>query len=133
MVRPYAVKWQKKLKKRPRVEEEEEEEKEEVLEGEEDEALEEGDSGGEEREESTAEDDRKAEDAIDLMPGIPLTPAILDTKKKPGAIFVLERASLEVAKVGKVCNLEILQGGMLGILRPNYLKCLLLEHLQQLF
>lgn len=98
MVRPYAVKWQKKLKKRPRVDDEEEE-KDEVLEEEKDEASEEH---GEGREDPTAEDEAMAEDAIDQMPGIPIAPAIQNSKKQPGVIFVLERASLEVAKVGKV-------------------------------
>lgn len=104
MVRPYAAKGRKKLKKRPRAEEEEEQQQEEndevVSEQENEETLE-----NEEREESTAEDERKAEEAIDEMPGIPIAPRVQDSKKKPGVIFVLERACLEFAKVGKVRKL----------------------------
>ena len=40
------------------------------------------------------------EDEIELG-GIPIS--ITDQKAKPGVIFILKRASLEVAKVGKVC------------------------------
>ncbi|CAI9768558.1 unnamed protein product [Fraxinus pennsylvanica] len=44
-------------------------------------------------------DKEKAEQVIDEMPGIPIVPT--DTDKKPGVIFILERASLEIGKVGK--------------------------------
>ncbi|ONK81337.1 uncharacterized protein A4U43_C01F27950 [Asparagus officinalis] len=104
MVRPYAVKGRKKPKKRPRVEEEEEE-KEEQQQEENDEAVSEKENEetleNEEKGESTAEDERKAEEAIEEMPGIPIAPRVQDPKKKPGVIFVLERACLEFAKVGK--------------------------------
>ncbi|XP_068637826.1 uncharacterized protein [Aristolochia californica] len=85
MVRPYAVKG----RKRPR--------KEEFV-----------DPAGEEREEVGTENEITQEDEDDLkeaqedleqLPGIPIPPS----KKTPngGVIFVLEKASLEVAKVGK--------------------------------
>jgi hypothetical protein len=34
--------------------------------------------------------------------GLPVVPRSVDGKRQPGAIFVLERACLEVGKVGKV-------------------------------
>ena len=34
--------------------------------------------------------------------GLPVVPRPVDGKRRPGAIFVLERACLEVGKVGKV-------------------------------
>ena len=34
--------------------------------------------------------------------GLPIVPRAVDGKRRPGAIFVLERACLEVGKVGKV-------------------------------
>ncbi|XP_021729443.1 ribosomal RNA small subunit methyltransferase NEP1-like [Chenopodium quinoa] len=49
--------------------------------------------------EETAEDDKVAEDLADDIPGIPVT--ITKQMSQPGAVFMLERASLEVAKVGK--------------------------------
>lgn len=48
---------------------------------------------------ATAEDDKEVEDVVNDMPGIPIT--VSDQKSRSGAIFVLEKASLEVAKVGK--------------------------------
>lgn len=100
MVRPYAVKGRKKLK-RPRIEEEEEEKGGALKEEKNEEATDEEDDGGEKREKVTEEDEMKAEDAVDQMPGIPIARGVQESKKKPGVIFVLERASLEVAKVGK--------------------------------
>jgi len=97
MVRPYTVKGRKK---RARVEEEPQQEAEvgdEVF-AEENEKISVEGEGGENLEESTAEDEKKA---IDRMPGIPIAGGIQERGKKPGVIFVLERACLEVAKVGK--------------------------------
>ncbi|XP_077244041.1 nucleolar essential protein-like protein [Tasmannia lanceolata] len=79
MVRPYAVKGLKR-KKREVEESEEDDEKTTEL-------------GGEE------EDERKENEAVHDLPGIPILPS--DEKSKAGVIFILERASLEVAKVGK--------------------------------
>lgn len=51
---------------------------------------------------SESEKEEKLETVVDDMPGIPIVQ--VDTgSKKPGVIFVLEKASLEIAKVGKVC------------------------------
>ncbi|XP_057973817.1 uncharacterized protein LOC131161851 isoform X2 [Malania oleifera] len=44
-------------------------------------------------------DEPNAEQTVDELPGIPVV--TYDQSSKAGAIFVLERASLEVAKVGK--------------------------------
>ncbi|XP_058091705.1 uncharacterized protein LOC131237761 [Magnolia sinica] len=79
------------LKRKKREAEEEEEnkvEKRNALEKEE-----------EEEEEEEGEDERRAEEAVQELPGIPILPS--DQKPKAGTIFVLERASLEIAKVGK--------------------------------
>lgn len=46
------------------------------------------------------EDEKVVDDVVKDLPGIPIT--ISDQNSRSGAIFVLERASLEVAKVGKV-------------------------------
>jgi hypothetical protein len=92
MVRPYTVKGRKKKRKleeasasdaAPPAEEAEEQPPPEVGSGEEDEAV----AG---KEEHAAAD------------GLPILPRTVDGKRRPGAIFVLERACLEVGKVGKV-------------------------------
>lgn len=101
MVRPYGVKG-RKLKKR-KVEEPapvEEGEEEEVLSEEgEGVGVEEGTGNGGEIAET--EDEKRAEEAVNEMPGIPIT-APVDKTKRPGVVFVLEKACLEVGKVGKV-------------------------------
>lgn len=99
MVRPHAVKGRKHQKRR--IEEVVEEEKDEVLEAEEEEEgvrEEEAGNGGQAAE---AEDERRAEEAVEQIAGIPVMPTV-EGAKKPGVIFVLEKASLEVGKVGKV-------------------------------
>ncbi|KAH6828681.1 nucleolar essential protein-like protein [Perilla frutescens var. hirtella] len=53
---------------------------------------------------SEPENEEKLETLVDDMPGIPIVP--VDTgNKKPRVIFVLEKASLEIAKVGKTYQL----------------------------
>lgn len=47
----------------------------------------------------TEEDEEEAGKVIDLLSGIPVVSA--EQSKKPSVIFILERASLEIAKVGK--------------------------------
>ncbi|KAJ8622996.1 hypothetical protein MRB53_031525 [Persea americana] len=92
MVRPYAVKGRKRKKREVEVEEEEEEEEqsaEETHEEEEDEKT----------EIEEVEGEGKPDEASFELPGIPILPS--NKKPKAGVIFVLERASLEVAKVGK--------------------------------
>ncbi|KAK4432065.1 Ribosomal RNA small subunit methyltransferase NEP1 [Sesamum alatum] len=55
-------------------------------------------------EDSESEKVEEMEPVLDEMPGIPIIP--VDTGgKKPGVIFVLEKASLEIAKVGKTYQL----------------------------
>eukprot|EP00262_Sarcandra_glabra_P001980 TRINITY_DN12178_c0_g1_i2.p1 TRINITY_DN12178_c0_g1~~TRINITY_DN12178_c0_g1_i2.p1 ORF type:complete len:259 (+),score=48.60 TRINITY_DN12178_c0_g1_i2:171-947(+) len=81
MVRPYGVKGIKR-KKRNEVEQEEVEEASEN-----------------EIDKLGREDEKKVDEAKLQLPGIPIMPS--DQKAKAGIIFVLERASLEVAKVGK--------------------------------
>ncbi|KAJ4781665.1 Ribosomal RNA small subunit methyltransferase NEP1 [Rhynchospora pubera] len=94
MVRPYAVKWRKKQDKKRKLEEEEEEEE---LEDNEQKEVE------EEEEEENDEDKEVAEAAADEIAGLPVVARPLDgsKKKKKGVIFVLEKACLEVGKVGK--------------------------------
>ena len=53
---------------------------------------------------SDGEEEEEKEEVNELE-GIPIDPSDLKVANKPKAIFILERASLEVAKVGKVFNL----------------------------
>ena len=60
-------------------------------------------------EEAGGEDKGKDEEAAAgeveehaAVEGLPIVPRPVDGKRRPGAIFVLERACLEVGKVGKV-------------------------------
>ncbi|EHA8590203.1 ribosomal RNA small subunit methyltransferase nep-1 [Cocos nucifera] len=113
MVRLFGVKGRKHKKRR--IEKVVEEEKDEVLEAEEEEEgvkEEEAGSGGEAVE---AEDERRAEEAVEQAAGIPIM-APVEGAKKPGVIFVLEKASLEVGKVGK--SFHILNSDE----HANYLK-----------
>ncbi|XP_078149242.1 nucleolar essential protein-like protein [Carex rostrata] len=119
MVRPYAVKWQKKQDKKRKLEEtmasthgeeEEEEEEEEELE-------EKQQKVAEEAEEDEEDDDEEAAAAADDVAGLPVVARpIGGSKKKKGVIFVLERACLEVGKVGK--NFQILNSDD----HSNYLR-----------
>ena len=59
-------------------------------------------AGGEDQgkdEEAAAGEEEKEHAAVE---GLPIAPRPVDGKRRPGAIFVLERACLEVGKVGKV-------------------------------
>ncbi|KAL2535245.1 nucleolar essential protein-related [Forsythia ovata] len=90
MVRPYKVKEQKRKKKEKYDREEESEQ------------LDENDTPHSPKKAKTEDSElveEKAEQVIDEMPGIPIIPA--DTGKKSGVIFILEKASLEIGKVGK--------------------------------
>ncbi|XP_021714095.1 ribosomal RNA small subunit methyltransferase nep-1-like [Chenopodium quinoa] len=90
MPRPLGVKAGKKRKKREEKYDKEEEEQVEMVQEDVPDAA---------TIDEAAEDDKVAEDLADDIPGIPVT--ITEQKSQPGAVFVLERASLEVAKVGK--------------------------------
>uniref|UniRef100_A0A804PL46 Ribosomal RNA small subunit methyltransferase NEP1 n=1 Tax=Zea mays TaxID=4577 RepID=A0A804PL46_MAIZE len=101
MGRPYAVKGRKKKRKleeaaaasdaAPPVEEAEELPPPEVRSGEE--------KSSEEDEAAAGEEEHAAAD------GLPILPRTVDGKRRPGAIFVLERACLEVGKVGKTMQI----------------------------
>ncbi|XP_031284331.1 ribosomal RNA small subunit methyltransferase nep-1-like [Pistacia vera] len=93
MVRPYTMKGHKRKKKS-------EEDKYDKEGEEEEEVAEEQPDGFDEK-----DDQGQEEEAVHEMEGIPIGPSDRNTKK-PGVIFVLEKASLEVAKVGK--NYQIL-------------------------
>uniref|UniRef100_A0A6M2F7H5 Ribosomal RNA small subunit methyltransferase NEP1 n=1 Tax=Populus davidiana TaxID=266767 RepID=A0A6M2F7H5_9ROSI len=100
MVRPYG-KGHKKRKKGERYDKEEEEvEDEQVQEEKTDSETEMSARDGEEKTE-----EEKEMQLPGVEEGIPIVPSH-QTGKKPGVIFVLEKASLEVAKVGK--NYQIL-------------------------
>lgn len=103
MPRPYAVKG-RKLKKR-RVEEPAPVEEERT-----EDASDEGEQEGDQIEENV--DERRAEEAFDQIPGLPIN-APIDRVKRPGVIFVLEKACLEVGKVGKV-NPFVMDGCIIG-------------------
>lgn len=87
MTRPFAVKAGKKRKKR-----EENYDKEEV------ELVKEEIPAA--TADTIAEDEKIVEDLVQDMPGIPIT--VSNSTIRSRAIFILEKASLEVAKVGKV-------------------------------
>nr|XP_043606638.1 ribosomal RNA small subunit methyltransferase nep-1 [Erigeron canadensis] len=98
MVRPFGVKGRKRKNKAERYDKEEENEFEETV------VEEEEDDGTHKKLKSTEEldDEEKAEAAAQQLSGIPLNlqqPG--NDKNNPGVIFILEKASLEVAKVGK--------------------------------
>ncbi|KAI5583711.1 hypothetical protein POPTR_006G040600v4 [Populus trichocarpa] len=95
MVRPYG-KGHKKRKKGERYDKEEEEVEEEQVE--EEKADSETEMRAQDGEEKTEEE--KEMQLPGVEEGIPIVPSH-QTGKKPGVIFVLEKASLEVAKVGK--------------------------------
>ncbi|XP_009339580.2 ribosomal RNA small subunit methyltransferase nep-1 [Pyrus x bretschneideri] len=102
MVRPYAVKGKKRKKKADvydRAGEEEEAAAAAAAEPEETETEE----ADKKRSKGNEAEERKS-DPIELE-GIPMTPAEINPKNGPGAIFILEKASLEVAKVGKTYQL----------------------------
>ena len=85
MVRPYTIKGHKRKR---REENYDKEEVEQLLE--------------EETAATATQDENKAEEITHELPGIPLVP--FKSNNKTGVTFILERACLEVAKVGKVIN-----------------------------
>lgn len=102
MVRPYAVKGKKRKKKADvydRAGEEEEAAAAAAAEPEETETEE----ADKKRSKGNEAEERKG-NPIELE-GIPMAPAEINPKNGPGAIFILEKASLEVAKVGKTYQL----------------------------
>ncbi|XP_066318388.1 uncharacterized protein [Miscanthus floridulus] len=103
MGRPYGLKGRKKKRKleeaaasdaAPPAEEVEELPPPEEAGGEE--------KGNEEEEEEEAAAGGEGHAAVD---GLPILPRMVDGKRQPGAIFVLERACLEVGKVGKTMQI----------------------------
>ncbi|CAL4955818.1 unnamed protein product [Urochloa decumbens] len=60
------------------------------------------DKGEEEEENAAAAGDEEEHAAVE---GLPVVPRPVDGKRRPGAIFVLERACLEVGKVGKTMQI----------------------------
>uniref|UniRef100_A0A803LNN4 Uncharacterized protein n=1 Tax=Chenopodium quinoa TaxID=63459 RepID=A0A803LNN4_CHEQI len=112
MPRPLGVKAGKKRKKREEKYDKEEDEQVEMVQE---------DVPAATTIEETTEDDKVAEDLADDIPGIPIT--ITKQKSQPGAVFVLERASLEVGKVGKAL-LMILDSPLnkVGRIRSVYVK-----------
>ncbi|XP_060208205.1 uncharacterized protein LOC132635715 [Lycium barbarum] len=97
MVRAYKVKGEKRKKKGENYDKEEEEIEEHV---------EEESTGSEKRAktEHTWADTEAAERVVDLLSGIPVV-ATDHSTNKPGVIFIIERASLEIAKIGKTYQL----------------------------
>jgi len=58
-----------------------------------------GEDQGKDEEAAAGEEEEEEHAAVE---GLPIVPRPVDGKRRPGAIFVLERACLEVGKVGKV-------------------------------
>ncbi|KAM7505263.1 hypothetical protein LguiB_004167 [Lonicera macranthoides] len=112
MVRPYAMKGQKRKKEEVKYDREETEQ-----------FVEQDLTGAPKRAkaESTTADEAKTEEVLNELAGIPIPP--LDQDNKPGVIFILEKASLEVAKVGKAM-LMILDSQLnkAGRLRALYVR-----------
>lgn len=107
-MRPYAVKWRKKQDNKRKLEETlasthgEEGEEKEVLE-EKKQKVEGGETEKDEEEEDDDDDEAVAAAVAEDVAGLPVVARPIDgSKKKKGVIFVLERACLEVGKVGKV-------------------------------
>ncbi|OAY43306.1 ribosomal RNA small subunit methyltransferase nep-1 [Manihot esculenta] len=106
MVRPYAMKGQKRKKREERYDKEEDEVEEQSLERAKKPLVAETKTETEMptktsgKEEEKDDEEEELEEQAHVMVGIPITPSDSKTKK-PGVTFVLERASLEVAKVGK--------------------------------
>ncbi|XP_072986034.1 uncharacterized protein [Typha latifolia] len=108
MVRPYAVKGRRKRPKR---------EVEEVIEEQEVEEVNEEEENRGEVEEMEKEGEGSQDAVADEMVGLPVVARpIDDARKQKGVIFVLEKASLEVGKVGK--NFQILNSDD----HANYLR-----------
>ncbi|MFS7923473.1 putative tRNA (pseudouridine(54)-N(1))-methyltransferase [Helianthus anomalus] len=106
MVRPYAVKGRKRKKNKTERYDKEEEEEENA--GFVEEEEEEGEKEGTQKKLKsgvTESDEEKAEAAAEELAGIPVNLSEQQQQgndnNSPGVIFVLEKASLEVAKVGK--------------------------------
>ena len=58
-----------------------------------------GEDQGKDEEAAAGEEEEEEHAAVE---GLPIVPRPVDGKRRPGAIFVLEKACLEVGKVGKV-------------------------------
>ncbi|KAM1396755.1 hypothetical protein ACFX2I_014415 [Malus domestica] len=101
MVRPYAVKGKKRKKKADVYDRAEEEEEAAAPAAEPEET--ETEEADKKRSKGNEAEERKG-NPIELE-GIPMAPAEINPKNGPGAIFILEKASLEVAKVGKTYQL----------------------------
>ncbi|KAM2227471.1 hypothetical protein ACFXTI_014274 [Malus domestica] len=101
MVRPYAVKGKKRKKKADVYDRAEEEEEAAAAAAEPEET--ETEEADKKRSKGNEAEERNG-NPIELE-GIPMAPAEINPKNGPGAIFILEKASLEVAKVGKTYQL----------------------------
>lgn len=93
MVRPYKVKGEKRKKKGENYDKEEEIAP----------PVEEESTKRVKTEHTAAADTEAAERVVDLLAGIPVVAN--DQTNKPGVIFIIERASLEIAKIGKTYQL----------------------------
>ncbi|KAJ0482529.1 putative tRNA (pseudouridine(54)-N(1))-methyltransferase [Helianthus annuus] len=101
MVRPYAVKGHKRKKNKTERYDKEEDEQENA--GLVEQESEEEEEGVQKKLKSGVTDEEKAEEAAQELVGIPvsLNEKQGNDKNTPSVVFVLEKASLEVAKVGK--------------------------------
>lgn len=107
MVRPYGVKVHKRKKREENYDREEEEEVEEqsIQAAKKKTTLSSTTQGDDSEKKAEKEDGEEA--PVEVLEGIPAAPSDQEALKR-GVIFVLERASLEVGKVGKVCELRAL-------------------------
>ncbi|CAN4128181.1 unnamed protein product [Withania somnifera] len=111
MVRPYKVKGEKRKNKGENYDKEEIEE-----------PLEEESTGSDKRAktEHTAANTEAAERVVDLLAGIPVVAT--DQSTKPGVIFIIERASLEIAKIGAMLSVLDSRVNKAGRLKALYVR-----------
>lgn len=102
MVRPYAVKGKKRKKREEVYDREEEGEVAEEPVQDAKIALTKKVSNHEEE----TEEGEEGKEVANELEGIPIAPSEHENTNKAGVIFILEKASLEVAKVGKVNKLH---------------------------
>lgn len=106
-MRHYKLKGQKRKKREEKYDKEEEEGEQVENSGrevEEEAKAEEGEEKSSPRKKVRKEDGEKAEELANELPSLPVIVSHdQNNPNKQGIIFILERATLEVAKVGKVC------------------------------
>jgi rRNA small subunit pseudouridine methyltransferase Nep1 len=105
MVRAYAVKGKKRKKREEKYDREEEQQQQQQDVAEQEPPEEEHDAKRAMTERTSDVEDEEEKEEVNELEGIPIAPSELNVANKPKIVFILERASLEVAKVGKTYQL----------------------------